>query len=742
MKRRRKIRQKRTHGFSWSLFVAVLAAVVIAYGAVQGVFGIINSWLEDLPSVENSDAFNYARKTYVYANDKTTLLAEFFLENREPVSIEQVSNYVLRGTVATEDERFYEHNGVDPQGIARALYVNLQGGELEGASTITQQFVRATLLSNEANEISLKRKIREAQLAINLEKIHEKDEILMIYLNTINYGDGCYGIEAAARNYFQKSALDLSLVEAATLVGIPQSPNYLNPKTNPDACFDRRNHVLSRMLANKIITQEEHDAAVAEPLALNPAPAEAPNGIYAFPHFTSYVREQLIEQFTMAEVFRGGLTIYTTIDPTLQYKAEQATAEQYALMDDDLDVSLTAVDPSTGYILAMVGGRNFYDEADGQFNLATQAARHAGSSFKVFTLVTAIEQGISPSTKIDCSSPVDINGWRVENYGGGSYGIRTIQGATAISSNTGYARLVQEVDSVEVYQTARRMGIVSVDTGTVNLSADEAVLGVGDAITLGAYGVNTLEMANAYATLATGGIKRNAVAITTVIDHNDDIIYHHEDAPEQILTPEVSYAATRVLQTVFTEGTASGSGLWSGQPCAGKTGTSEDWRDSWLCGYTPQLSCAVWIGAPQVERTMPESLTASGVWHNFMTMALEDREIVNFDTAVDPPYNNPFNEKQKGLFDTGTDNAPKVDGMTLEEAIAALEGFEYEMVEEYSNTVPAGKVISQKVSDDTVIIIVSKGKDPSKAEPTPKPDAKPDTKPDPEQDPDPDSPDP
>ena len=716
MKTRRKMREKKTHGVSWVLLVAVFASVAIVYGAVQGVLHTINSWLEDLPSIENSDAFNYAEKTRVYAADQQTLLAELYLENREPVSIDQVSPYVLKGTVDTEDVRFYEHNGVDPQGIVRALWVNLRGGELEGASTITQQFVRATLLSNEANEISVKRKIREAQLAIDLEKIYSKDQILMMYLNTINYGDGCWGIEAAAKNYFQKPSSDLTLAEAATLVGIPQSPNYLNPKTNPDSCKDRRNLVLSRMLENGDITQDDYNAAVVEDLGLNPAPPDDFQGIYNFPYFTSYVREQLLQQFSNADVFKGGLTVYTTISPDLQAKAEEAAAQQYAIMDDDLEVSLTAVDPNTGYILAMVGGKNY--EAD-QFNLATQAHRHAGSSFKPFTLVSALEQGINPQTKIDCSSPVTINGWRVENYNGASYGVQTIQNATAISSNTGYARLEQELSStsLDVYQTARRMGIVSVDPEAV--SEDGTV--VAESIVLGAYGVNTLEMANAYATLATNGIKRDAVAVTMVKDRSGNVIYQHQDAPEQVITPEVAYAATRVLTTVFgSGGTAAGAGLWSGQPVAGKTGTSEEWRDSWLCGYAPQLACAVWIGSPQEERTMPEWLNCNSVWHNFMTAALDGQDIVNFTTADDPPYNNPFNDKQKGLYDKKDPaQAPSMVGKTRDEAAAALDGYEVEYYEEFSDTVPSGSVIRQEAVGGKLFVFISKGPDPALAKPTP-----------------------
>ncbi|MCL2888947.1 MAG: transglycosylase domain-containing protein [Eggerthellaceae bacterium] len=713
MKNRRKQRQKKSHGVSWALIISFIAVIVIAYGTVQGVIGIVNSWLEDLPSVEDSDAFSYARKTRIYAKDTTTLLAELYLENREPISIDQAGFYVLRGTVDVEDERFYEHNGVDPMGIARALYVNLTGGAIEGASTITQQFVRATLMTpEEANEISVKRKVREAQLAMNLEQIYTKDEILMMYLNTINYGDGCWGIEAAARNYFQKSSKDLSLTEAAALVGIPQSPNYLNPKENPSACLDRRNHVLSRMLVNGDISQEEYDEAVQQPLGLNPAPDTSSDGILLYPYFTSYVRDLLLQNFSRTEVFKGGMTVYTTIDPYFQYLAEWAAEEQYAVMASDLEVSLVAFDPNTGYILAMVGGRDFYED---QFNLATQAQRHAGSSFKTFTLTAAIESGISPETKIDTSSPVTFRGWRVENYGGWSGGIMTIREATAISSNTAYARLVQEVTSNKVYEMARRLGIMSKDSEAV--SPDESF--VADAITLGAYGVNTLEMANAYATLATGGIHRDPVAITLITDRLGNTLFEHVDNPHQAISPQVAYAVTRVLQTVFTSGTAGGYGLSSGQPCAGKTGTSEAWRDSWLVGYTPQLSCAVWIGARQ-ERTMPQSLNCTRVWNNFMTWAMYEYDITGFSTASAPAYNNPFNEKQKELYDKkDPSTAPNVVGKTLSQAAIELEGFEAEWFDEFSEIIPAGVVIRQVPHGEKLWLYVSKGPDPNAKPPDP-----------------------
>ena len=224
----------RTHATKWSLLIVCAALCFVAYWGVQGVLKVMEGWTTDLPSIEDTDFANNARESVMYAGDGSTLLAEFQLEKRSPVTIDQVSPYVLQGTVDTEDVRFYEHNGVDIAGIARALVNNMMGGALEGASTITQQLVRNTILTQEATDISIKRKIREAELAVDMEKRYSKDEILLMYLNTINYGDGCYGIEAAAQNYFQVPASELTLTQAATLVGIPQSPTYLNPKEYPE----------------------------------------------------------------------------------------------------------------------------------------------------------------------------------------------------------------------------------------------------------------------------------------------------------------------------------------------------------------------------------------------------------------------------------------------------------------------------------------------------------------------------
>ena len=343
----------RTHAAAWLLLVAVVCLCFMGYWGAKGALRVMDSWCDDLPPIEDTDFTNHARESVMYAADGSTVLAEFQLEKRDPVESDQVSGLAKQATVDTEDVRFYQHGGVDLPGIARAFVNNLAGGSLEGASTITQQLVRNTVLTQEANEISIERKVREAQLAMDLEKQYSKDELLMMYLNTVNYGDGCYGIQAAAQNYFQTDAVDLSLTQAATLAGIPQSPTFLNPKTYPDAALERRNLVLERMLSAGDITQEQCDAAQAEPLNLDPAPEVPEDGIYAYPYFTSYVRNLLMEEdnpfgCSYASLFEGGLTIRTTLNPSLQDDAEAACDAQRARMSGDLDASLVAIDPRNG----------------------------------------------------------------------------------------------------------------------------------------------------------------------------------------------------------------------------------------------------------------------------------------------------------------------------------------------------------------------------------------------------------
>ena len=622
MKIRRKQRQTRTHAVKWAVVIALVATCFAGYWAVRGVLDMMDEWTSDLPSIDSPDAFNYARSSTVLAADGTTVLAEFQLENREPLTtLDDVSDYVIKGTVDTEDVRFYEHNGVDLMGLARAFVNNLLGGDLEGASTITQQLVRNTVLSEEMTDISIERKVREMELALELEKQYSKDEILLMYLNTINYGDGCYGIEAAALHYFSKSADELTLAEAATLVGIPQSPSYLAPTINPDACLERRNLVLDRMRTAGDITDAECTAAQNEPLNLNVAPSDPTDGIYAYPYFTSYVREWLLENYSTAEIFEGGLTIYTTLDTAMQAKAESAVDAQEARMGGTYEAALVALDPNTGYVKAMVGGSDYYTD---QYNIAVNG-RQTGSSFKAFTLAAAIESGISPQTMADCTTPLTLpDGSRIDNINRINYGWRTIASATAVSSNTGFVRLQEIVGTDNLIEFVHRLGI-------------ERDLPAVASLTLGVADISPLEMASAYGVFAANGTLHESQVVTKIVDHNGETIYEASTEGTEVISPSVAYATTQTLQGVFASGgTAAGYGLGA-QPCAGKTGTSESYYDHWLVGYTPTLVCSTWIGE-RYNASASSNINCNRMWNEFMTAALADEPVTYFETAPSPSY--------------------------------------------------------------------------------------------------------
>ena len=612
-KNRRGIPRRRAVSKGLIAFCIIVALILV--GCVTSV-AVASTWLEDLPNYEDASAYNTAEKTKVYASDGTTLLAEFYLENRDPVELSNICSYVTKGTVATEDERFYDHKGVDLAGIGRAIFVNIAGGH-EGASTITQQFVRNTVLADEATESTIKRKVREAYISLKLEEKYSKDEILLMYLNTINYGQGAYGIEAASQLYFSKHASELSLVEAVTLIGIPQSPTYNNPIDNPDACKQRRNIVLDRMLSNGVITQEEHDSAQAEPLELNVTNTNtSKDGLYKYKYFTSYVRDQLVSEYSVEEVFKGGLKVITTLDVDTQEKAEEAANSQIAASPEGMEVALVAVDPDTGYIRALIGGKD-YDQDE--YNLATQARRQPGSSFKTFTLLAALNKGISPTTNLNCQGHVTIDGWQVENYSGAEYGIRTISSAFAISSNTGFAQLVTEIGAQSVVDMAHKCGI-------------ETDIEAVPSVTLGAEVVTVREMAQAYATIANGGTKHEAVAIQEIYDSKGTLIHKADTKGEKVLSTELTQAATEVMKGVVTSGTGTGAAISNGQPAAGKTGTSENWRDKWFCGITPQLSVAIWSGH-RVETAMTSYGECDGIFGNFMSMVLEGKEVKQFPST-------------------------------------------------------------------------------------------------------------
>lgn len=614
---------KKKHPVTGVVAVLSVIGVLIVCLCVGGI-AVCASWLQDLPDYASADAYlKDSKPTVIYASDGSTELARFQLENRETVDRSQISSYVLKGTVATEDERFYDHGGVDIAGIARALVNNIAGGALEGASTITQQLVRNTVLADEMDDISIKRKVREAYIAMKLEDQYSKDDILTMYLNTINYGSGAYGIEAASKRYFSKSANQLTLAEAALLVGIPQSPTYNDPINYPENALQRRNVVLDRMLSNGYITQSEHDSAQAEPINLN-VHENPDDGILKYPYFTSYVRNLLYNSydFSSSDILEGGLSVYTTLDPEMQDAAEEAAAQKRESMPDGLDCAMAVVEPSTGYVKAIVGGSDYYSN---QVNIATgdgAGGRPCGSAFKVFTLVTALDKKISPQTYIDCTSPATIDNYTVQNYDNINYGTRTIARALAVSSNTGFVRLISSIGVNDVAKMAKQMGISS------ELSPSTA----GATLTLGVENVTPLEMAEAFATIANGGVHCDSTPITKIEDRNGKAIVDNTDVSkrsERVISEEVAYAAEQAMEGVVnsSEGTGTDARLNNGQVVAGKTGTTENYKDITFFGITPKLSVGIWCGDPSNATSVPVGTSCADVFATFANKVMTASDV-------------------------------------------------------------------------------------------------------------------
>ncbi|MDR1357916.1 MAG: transglycosylase domain-containing protein, partial [Coriobacteriales bacterium] len=465
------------------------------------------------------------------------------------------------------------------------------------------------------------RKVREIYLAMELEKAYSKETVLMMYLNTINYGDGAHGIQSAARHYFSKNASDLNLGEAALLAGIPQQPTYNNPVYYPENAENRRVAVLGRMLVNGYITQAQYDAAVASPPELN-INSQPDDGIYLVPYFTSYVRNLLEYQYSTETVFKSGYTVYTTINLDLQALAEEICAEREATLDWDVEMGLTSVDPRNGYILAMRGGKDFYTD---QWSTSTDMHRQPGSSFKTFGLIAALEQGYSPRTPVSASSTFTLGDWNVENFGRANYGTLSLESATWRSSNTAFARVVRAVGPNAIIDVAQRCGVKS-DLAPVN------------SIVLGSSGVNTLEMASAYGTVGNNGVYVEPVAITKILDSDGNVIFEHEPQGTQAISPEIACAATNVLKGVITSGTAY-QAVVDGHQAYGKTGISEEYHDAWFVGGTPQLSTAMWLGVREQRDTgyTAEDYVCS-YWGRYMSRALAGEEAIAYPTAADPVY--------------------------------------------------------------------------------------------------------
>jgi penicillin-binding protein 1A len=511
-------------------------------------------------------------------------------EARTIVDSSQIAPIMKHAIVAIEDRRFYEHRGIDVHGLLRALWTDLSSGKIvEGGSTITQQFVKNTYRQNQR---TIARKLREAALAWQLEQRWSKDRILTAYLNTIFFGNGAYGIEQAARTYFDTTAAKLTLSQAALLAGIPRDPGLYDPVRNPRAAKARRALVLEKMVEQGDITRADARRANSAPM---PAPGKVNLGATqsgVVPYFTNYVKQQLTDALGPTHVYGTGIDVSTSIDLGLQKIAHQAIAKW--LPDtggaDGTEAALVALDPRDGRVLALVGGRNYRKR---QFDLATQAERQPGSSFKPFVLAAALEKGISPQTTF-VSAPLAIplgdRTWYVHNDEDAYQGLIDLNSATTYSDNTVFAQLTRLVGPTSVVRVARRLGITS-------------PLYAYYSIGLGGEPVNPLEMARAYAVFADGGIRvdgsylGNRPRAVLAVRLRDGTLKLNAPVEQRVLPEQDAAIITSMLQNVVRSGTGVRAAL-PDRPVAGKTGTTSDYGDAWFVGYTPQLVTVVWVGHP------------------------------------------------------------------------------------------------------------------------------------------------
>ena len=542
-------------------------------------------------------------------------------ENRRPVKIEQVPKDLQNAFVAVEDNRFYEHSGVDPRGIMRALYANIRGrGVSEGGSTITQQLAKNAYLTQDR---TITRKIQEVFLALQLERQYTKQEILEMYLNQIYFGQGAYGVQAAAQTYFGKDVDKLTLNECAMLAGIPKSPNYYSPANNMQAAQARKAVVLDQMAKYGYIANSQAQKTKQEQLTLVKPVAKEKDNTAAY--FIDYVTQTLIDKYGADAVYKEGLKIYTTLDMDMQKAAEAAVKKLPTYRTDGNGVqqpqaAIVAIDPHNGYIKAMVGGRG-----TDQFNRATMAVRQPGSAFKPFVFAAALEEHFTPNTVIN-DAPIDIGGWRPQNDSGSFSGKVTMREVAQHSINVPTVKIAQKIGIDKPIYYAQAMGI---STFVLDGAQNDKQL----ATALGGMtkGVTPLEITSAYGTFANKGVHVEPVVIVKVLDRNGKVLEQSEPKQNSVISANSAAELTDMLQTVIKNGTGRKADI--GRPAAGKTGTTSNYHDAWFVGYTPDLVAGVWMGNDDntpMHGVMGGQLPAE-IWKAFMQKALAQTPAKNFD---------------------------------------------------------------------------------------------------------------
>ncbi|WP_414552228.1 transglycosylase domain-containing protein [Anabaena sp. CCY 0017] len=584
----------------------MLASSIVAGGLV----GLAISF-RNLPDVRQLRNFVPSETTYIYDINGKLLTSLHGEANREVMPLDRISPNLKRAVLASEDSHFYDHHGINPSGVGRALIVNLAAGRVrEGGSTITMQLVKNLFLSQKR---AFTRKLAEGVLAIRLEQILSKDQILELYLNQVYWGHNNYGVQTAARSYFDKSAEILTLAESAMMAGLIQAPEEFSPFANIELARRKQREVLGRMLELEWITQEEHNDALKQELKFGRIRSFQGS---ALPYVTNTVSQELVQKFGREALIKGGMRVQTTVDAEFQTMAEKTVSKWSANLNRQglrgNEIALVAIDPRTHFIKALVGGVN---SRASEFNRATQAQRQPGSAFKPIVYYAAFATGkYTPDSTVQ-DSPVryrDGSGWySPRNYDGGFQGAISIRSALAQSRNIPVIRLGMTIGMNKVVETSRTLGIMSPMAPVTSLP-------------LGAIGITPLELASAYATFANYGWQSPATVMARVTDSSGNILLDNTPKPQLVLDQWASAATIDVMRSVVTSGTGKGADI--GRPSAGKTGTTSSERDIWYVGTVPQLTTAIWIGRDD-NRPLSRGATGGGmvapIWKDFMQQALK-----------------------------------------------------------------------------------------------------------------------
>jgi penicillin-binding protein 1A len=604
--------------------------LIILIGALSGAFaGAFIALTHDLPQIRSLEDFRPDAVTRIYSSDKV-LLAELFVEKREPVSLEVIPSYLTAALVTTEDRKFFKHSGVDLKGITRAIIKDIWAGEfVEGASTITQQLAKTLFLTHRKTIV---RKMKEAILAFQLERRYTKNEILELYLNQVYFGSGAYGVQSAAKIFFGKTVQDLTLGECALIAGMPKSPSRYSPLVNKELAIKRKNIVLRQMRDTGIIDEKGYQEAINKELQLNTSKSKTSKA----PYFVDYVKKFVEETLGSSGVYKSGLTIFTTLNYELQQTANTAInngllALEKRMKAQDLpnqkpQAALIALDIQTGRIMAMVGGKD-YDQSP--FNRVTHAQRQPGSAFKPIVYAFAIEKGLAQN-KLLLDAPIAYKGakngqdWQPENFSQSYKGEMTLRRALAVSQNVPAVRLMETLGPYSVAQFGHSLGI-------------ETPLDENLSLALGTSEVTLIDLTSVFAVFPNRGEKVTPYGVMEVVDRQGRIIWRVKSQKRLVMSRSAAAIITNMLQGVIQEGTGR-KARHLGRPLGGKTGTTNDYKDALFIGFSPSIAAGVWVGN-DLGGTLGDRETgaraALPIWIEFMSVALDSQPHQYFDIPDD-----------------------------------------------------------------------------------------------------------